>query len=138
MLVHGVAMRPGRPTGLAVVDGKPILTCPGNPVAAMFSFEMFARPLILKMLGIAAEPRPTVNAKLTRRIASTLGTKVFLRVWVYEKNGELFAEPIRTTGSGILTTMTKANGYVVIPETREFLEADETVTVHLFSPVGRG
>ncbi|MBO3754366.1 MAG: molybdopterin molybdotransferase MoeA, partial [Candidatus Brockarchaeota archaeon] len=96
MLVHGVAMRPGRPTGLAVVDGKPILTFPGNPVAAMFSFEVFARPLILKMLGIAAEPRPTVNAKLTRRIASTLGTKVFLRVWVFEKNGMLFAEPIRT------------------------------------------
>ncbi|MBS7644140.1 molybdopterin molybdotransferase MoeA [Candidatus Bathyarchaeota archaeon] len=138
MLVHGIAMRPGRPTGLAVVDGKPILTFPGNPVAAMFSFEVFARPLILKMLGIAAEPRPTVNAKLTRRIASTLGTKVFLRVWVFEKNGMLFAEPIRTTGSGILTTMTKANGYVVIPETREFLEADEMVTVHLLNPVGGG
>jgi molybdopterin molybdotransferase len=138
MIVHGVAMRPGRPTGLAVVDGKPILTCPGNPVAAMFSFEVFARPLILRMLGIADEPRPTVNAKLTRRIASTLGTRVFLRVWVFEKNGKLYAEPIRTTGSGILTTMTKANGYVVIPETQEFLEADETITVHLLGPVGRG
>jgi len=138
MFVHGVAMRPGRPTGLAVADGKPILTCPGNPVAAMFSFDVFARPLILRMLGIADEPRPTVNAKLTRRIASTLGTKVFLRVRVFEKNGKLYAEPIRTTGASILTTMTKANGYVVIPETQECLEADETVTVHLLSPVGGG
>ena len=134
IVAHGIAMRPAMPTALAIVSNKPAIVLSGNPVAAMIGFEVFARPLILKMLGLKEE-RPKLKAKITRRVAGVLGRKVFLRVKVYERNGEFYAEPIRTTGSGIFTTMTKANGYVIIPENREGLEENEIVTVHLFDNV---
>jgi len=134
IVAHGIAMRPAMPTALAIVNNKPVIVLSGNPVAAMIGFEVFARPLILKMLGIKEE-RPKLKAKITRRVAGVLGRKVFLRVKVYERNGDFYAEPIRTTGSGIFTTMTKANGYVIIPENREGIEENEIVTVHLFDNV---
>lgn len=133
VIVHGIAMRPGKPTALAIVNRKPIMLLPGNPVAAMFSFETFVRPLLLKMLGIEEEPRPTMKAKLTRRVASALGTRVFLRVRTYGKEGEFYAEPVSARGAGLITTMTKADGYVIIPEDRDCLEKGEIVIVRLFS-----
>ena len=136
VIVHGIAMRPAMPTALAIVQGKPVFILSGYPVAAMFGFEVFARPTILKLLGVEDEPRPMVKARLTRRVASALGRRVYLRVYVFQKKGEFFAEPIRTRGSGVLSTMTKANGYVVIPEDREGLEEGETVIVHLFDKIG--
>lgn len=132
VIVHGVAMRPAMPTAIAVVDGKPIIILSGNPVAAIFGFEVFARPLILKMLGLKKEPRPIVTAKLTRRISTTLGRKTFVRVYVSLQEGELLAKPISVRGSGIISSMVKANGYVVVSENREGLEEGETVQVHLF------
>jgi molybdopterin molybdotransferase len=98
----------------------------------MFGFEVFARPLILKMLGAEHESRPVVKAKLTRRTTTALGRRTFVRVRVFQRNGEFYAEPISARGSGIISTMTKANGYVVVPENREGLEEGETVLVHLF------
>jgi len=132
ILVHGVAMRPAMPTALAIVNDKPIVVLSGNPVAAFFGFEVFARPLILKMLGIENEPRPVVTARLTRRTSTALGRKTFVRVRVFQQNGEFFAEPISARGSGIISTLTRANGYIVVPENREGLEEGETVQVHLF------
>ncbi|RLI12382.1 molybdopterin molybdenumtransferase MoeA, partial [Candidatus Bathyarchaeota archaeon] len=137
VLVHGVAMRPAMPTALAVVNKKPVIILSGNPVAAMIAFEVFARPLICKMLGLKnVEARPKLKAKITRRTATVLGRKTFIRVRVFQqRNGEFFADPISTSGSGVITTMTKANGYVVAPENREGLEEGESVTVHLFDDV---
>ncbi len=136
VIVHGVAMRPAMPTALAVAAGKPIVILSGNPVAAMIGFEVFARPLICRMLGLKRkESRPVVKAKITRRVTATLGRKTFVRVRVFQKNGELFAEPVSARGSGIISTMTKANGYVVVPENREGLEEGESVSVHLFDNV---
>ena len=136
VIVHGIAMRPGMPTALAVLQGKPVFILSGNPVAAMIGFEVFARPLILRLLGVESESRPVLKAKLTRKVASGLGRRVFLRVTVFERNGEFFAEPIRIKGAGVLSTMTKANGYVIIPENREGLEEGESVIVHLFDKIG--
>jgi molybdopterin molybdotransferase len=136
VIVHGVAMRPGMPTALASLQGKPVFILSGNPVAAMIGFEVFARPLLLKLLGVEREPRSTLKARLTRRVASALGRRVFLRVRVFERNGEFFAEPVRIKGAGVLSTMTKANGYVKIPENREGLEEGESVIVHLFDKIG--
>ncbi|MFP3985383.1 MAG: gephyrin-like molybdotransferase Glp [Candidatus Bathyarchaeia archaeon] len=137
VMVHGVAMRPGMPTALAVVHGKPVLVLSGNPVAAVVGFEVFARPLIQKMLGLKEEVRVSLKARLTRRVVGVLGRRVFLRVRVVEKEGEFFAEPIRIKGSGVITTMTKANGYVIIPEDREGLRENEEVAVYLFDVVGQ-
>jgi molybdopterin molybdotransferase len=135
VIVHGIAMRPGMPTALAILQGKPIFILSGNPVAAMIGFEVFTRPLLLKLLGVDSEPRPVLKARLTRRVASALGRRVFLRVSVFERDGEFFAEPVRIKGSGVLSTMTKANGYVTIPENREGLEKGELVIVHLFDKI---
>jgi molybdopterin molybdotransferase len=134
VVIHGVAIRPGMPTALAILKGKPVFVLSGNPVAATVGFEAFTRPTLLKLLGIK-EARPAVEAKLTRRVAGALGRRVFLRVRVLEKNGVFFAEPVRVTGSGVLTTMTKANGYVIISENREGVEESESVRVHLFSSI---
>ncbi|MCW3981528.1 MAG: molybdopterin molybdotransferase MoeA [Candidatus Bathyarchaeota archaeon] len=131
IIAHGIAMRPGMPTALAVVSGKPVIMLSGNPVAAVVGFEALILPLILNLLGVK-ETRVKLTAKLTRRVAGTLGSRVFLRVKVVENEGELQAEPIRVKGSGIITTMTKANGYVVIPEDREGLMENELVRVVLF------
>jgi molybdopterin molybdotransferase len=136
VIIHGIAMRPAMPTALAIVQGKPVFILSGYPVAAMVGFEVFVRPTILKLSGIEDEPRPVLKARLTRRVASALGRRVYLRVYVFEKEGEFLAEPIRTRGSSVLSTMTKANGYVVIPEDREGLEESETVIVHLFNKIG--
>jgi molybdopterin molybdotransferase len=136
VLVHGVALRPGMPTGLAVLKRKPIFVLSGYPVAATIGFEVFARPVILKFLGIEHEPKPMLKSKLTKRIAGVLGRRVYLRVNVFLKDNDFFVEPISAKGSGLLTTMTKANGYVIIPEDREGLDEGETVMVHLFAPIG--
>lgn len=136
VIVHGVAMRPGMPTALAVVDGKPIIILSGNPVAAMIAFEAFARPLICRMLGLKKEEvRSTARAKITKRVSTVLGRNTFIRVRVRQRNGEFLADPISARGSGIISTMTKANGYVVVPEDREGLEEGELVSVHLFEGV---
>jgi molybdenum cofactor synthesis domain-containing protein len=136
VLVHGVAMRPAMPTALAIVEGKPVLIFPGNPVAAMVGFEVFGRPLMFRMLGLRrAECRFAVQAKITRRVATTLGRKNFVRVLVFDQNGQLFAKPISARGSGLISTMTKANGYVVVPENREGLEEGESVSVQMFDDV---
>jgi molybdopterin molybdotransferase len=136
VVVHGVAMRPAMPTALAVVNGKPIIILSGNPVAAMIGFEVFARPLISRVLGLKQEEhRLTVEAKITRRLSTTLGRRTFVRVRVFKRDGAFFAEPISARGSGLISTMTRSNGYVIVPENREGLEEGETVSVHLFSNV---
>lgn len=136
IIVHGMAIRPGMPTALGILDGKPIFVLSGNPVAATVGFEAFARPTLLRMVGVK-ESRPRVEAKLTRRVAAILGRRVFLRVRVFERDGNFLAEPVRVTGSGVLTTMTKANGYVIIPENREGIEEGELVKVQLFGNIMR-
>jgi molybdopterin molybdotransferase len=136
VVVHGVAMRPAMPTALAVVSGKPIIILSGNPVAAMMGFEVFVKPLIRRMLGTRQEEfRSIVSARMTRRTTTTLGRRTFVRIRVFQKDGEFFAEPISAKGSGIISTMTKANGYVVVPENREGLTKGELVVVYLFDAV---
>lgn len=137
VIVHGAAMRPGKPVAIAIVKKKPVIMLSGYPVAALFGFETFARPLILTMLGAPHEMRPTLKARLTRNVASTLGVRVYLRVRIYEKDEEYYADPIGTHGSGILTTMTKASGYVIIPENRDKLSKGESVTVYLTGSIWR-
>ena len=136
IVVHGIAMRPAMPTALAMLEDKPVMVLSGNPVAAITGFEVFARPLICKLLGLKKEEtRPIVKAKMTRKIATSLGKKNFVRVKVIQKNEDYQAEPISAKGSGNLSTMTRANGFVMVPENREGLAEGETVIVHLFGEV---
>ncbi|MEM3357330.1 MAG: molybdopterin molybdotransferase MoeA [Candidatus Bathyarchaeia archaeon] len=133
VIVHGIAMRPAMPTALAIVKETPIIILSGNPVAAMIGFEVFAKPVINALMGLEKEePRPLVKAKMTKRVTTALGRKTFVRVRVFKSGEDYFAEPISARGSGIISTMTRANGYVVVPENVEGLDEGETVPVYLF------
>jgi molybdopterin molybdotransferase len=133
IVVHGMALRPAMPTALAVLEEKPVMILSGNPVAAIIGFEVFSRPLICKMLGMSREElRPRLKAVMTRKVATALGRKTFVRVRVFQKNGDFLAEPVSARGSGAISTMTRGNGFVIVPENREGVTEGELVLVHLF------
>jgi molybdopterin molybdotransferase len=137
MLVHGVAMRPSMPTGLAVVRGKPIVSLPGYPASAYLAFLEFVPIFVNHMLGTTSLPPLIVKAKLQRRIAGVLGSRTYVRVQVSEREGGLFVEPVRTSGAGILSSLVQANGFIIVPEHVEGYEEGQTVEVELFRPVER-
>jgi molybdopterin molybdotransferase len=137
IVVHGVAMRPGMPTALGLLKRKPVFVLSGNPVAAVFGFEVFVRPTILKLLGVQNELRPWVEARLTKRVTGALGRRVYLRVKAIAQKGKFLAEPVSARGSGLLSSLTKANGYVIISEGQEGLEKDEKIDVHLFNSIAK-
>nr|MDO8044884.1 molybdopterin molybdotransferase MoeA [Candidatus Baldrarchaeota archaeon] len=134
IVVHGVAISPGKPVALASIDGKPVVCLPGYPVAAIIDFILFVRPLIELKLGIK-EKRivPTVKAILASRVASKTGTRHYVRVRLEEKNDKLYAYPIRISGSGILSSLVKSDGLLIVPEDIEGYEKGEEVEIIPFT-----
>jgi molybdenum cofactor synthesis domain-containing protein len=135
LLVHGVAMRPSMPTGLGVVDGIPIISLPGYPVSAYLAFLEFVPALVDHILGTHSLPRPVVSVRLTRRVAGILGSRTYVRVRVSEIDGGMFAEPVSISGAGILSSVVRSNGFIIVPEKVEGYEEGEVVEVELFRPV---
>ncbi|MBS7622481.1 molybdopterin molybdotransferase MoeA [Candidatus Bathyarchaeota archaeon] len=135
VVVHGVAVRPGRPTALASINGKPVINLSGYPVAAMIGFYLFGRPLLARMLRTSQDIDPCVRARVTRRIPAGPGLRSFVRVRVLRSGGAYLAEPVRSTGSGVISSMINANGFVVIPEHVEGVDENEEVDVVLFRPI---
>ncbi len=132
-VAHGLTIRPGGPTAVFLIGRKPVFCLPGFPVAAMIAFESLVAPSIRKMLGAGKiDPRPVVEAVLVRRVPSTLGRRDFLRVKIEESGSGLIAIPLRVAGSGILSSMTRADGVVEIPEDVEGFDEGEKVKVKLF------
>ena len=136
ILVHGVSMRPGEPTGFGIIKDTPVFMLPGYPVATIFGFETFVRPALQMMQGMEIRsPYPTVNAVLKRKVPSELGRRDYVRVKLIGdvRGGKgLFVEPIRTSGSGIISSLVRADGFVVVPENTEGLEKGTRVDVNLF------
>ncbi len=130
---HGVAVRPGEPTGFGSIKGIPVFMLPGYPVASFVGFELFARPAVQKMAGMCQDAcsYTRIEARLKRKIASQMGRLDFVRVKVEGKDGELFVEPIMLSGSGVLSSLVKADGFVLVPEEKEGIEEGEWVTVAL-------
>jgi molybdopterin molybdotransferase len=129
-------MKPGRPLAFGVVDGVPLLGLPGNPVAAMISTELFARPALLKMQGFADWSRPTVKARLTQPIARKDGRRHYLRVRLRETESGYEAALTGDQGSGILSSLVQADGLAVIPEDVDHLDVGAEVAVILLPRVG--
>ncbi len=133
VVVHGVTAHPGRPVALASVNGKPVINIPGYPVAAYVDFILFFPPILFKLLGIKGEYVPRIiKARLTGKIPSRPGTRTFARVKVFARNGVMHAKPIRITGAGVLSSLSRADGFVVVPEDLEGFDDGEEVDVLLF------
>jgi len=124
-----VNMKPGKPLAFGQIGEVPLLGLPGNPVAAMISFELFARPAILKMLGRKEWAKPTIEAVMEDAIARKDNRRHFLRVRVWKEGGHYYARLTGPQGSGILNSMVQANGLAVITEERGELAAGERVQV---------
>jgi molybdopterin molybdotransferase len=124
-------MKPGRPLAFGVIGGVPLLGLPGNPVAAMISTELFARPALLKMQGFTDWTRSTVRAHLTDPIERKDGRRHYLRVRLHPTTAGYEATLTGDQGSGILNSLVQADGLAVIPETADRLPAGAEVTVLL-------
>ena len=111
-----VRMKPGKPLAFGRIGGVPLLGLPGNPVSAMVSFELFARPAVLKMQGLTAWQRPMIEATLADEIRRKDERRHFVRVRVEEQEGRYLAHLTGEQGSGILSSMVEANGLAIIPE----------------------
>lgn len=138
VLVHGILLKPGKPMIMGIAKNKPILGLPGHPAAVTVCFEIFIAPIMriisgeidpLISLGISRLRR--VNAFFSRNVASTPGREDHIRVALEEAGGRLLAKPILGK-SGLITTLVKAVGIVVIPPTKLGIEAGEEVTIELF------
>jgi putative molybdopterin biosynthesis protein len=134
VLVHGVAMMPGKPTILGIVEGKPVMGNPGFPVSAVLSFEVFGLPLLQEMLGISGNQRSTISAVTARKIPSKLGREEFFRVKLGKVRDRIIAAPL-PRGAGSITTLTKADGILRIPARTEGFEQGAFVIVDLLRPI---
>ncbi|MDP9381791.1 MAG: molybdopterin molybdotransferase MoeA [Chloroflexota bacterium] len=126
-----VNMKPGKPLAFGHLGGAPMIGLPGNPVSSMISFELFGRPAIHKMLGRPPTPRPQVSACMEDFYRKTDSRRHYIRVRVREENGEHRARLTGEQGSGILTSLTRANGHAVIPEESPDVRPGDYVTVWL-------
>ena len=111
-----VRMKPGKPLAFGTIKGVPHLGLPGNPVSSMITFELFARPAMLKMLGKKNLAKPTVEAVMEDKAKNTDGRRIFLRAVVRKESGRYYARTTGPQGSGILTSMSQANALVIVPE----------------------
>ena len=131
MVFWKVAMRPGAPLAFGIIGEKPVFGLPGNPVSSMISFEQFVRPSLLKMMGHRKLFRPAVEAVLKEDIKKMAGKRYFIRGSVSFEKNQYFVTSTGEQGSGILRSMVRANGLIVIPEEQEIVRAGEKVKVQL-------
>lgn len=135
VIVYGIAIRPGKPTTMAVIDGKPVFSLPGHPTSALLSFHLFIRPIMAEMSGKGEEHSITVRAVTSERLFPARGRRTFVTVTLKrDKSGKIVASPVPTGLSGAITTLAKADGFTEIHENQQFVDAGETVTVQLFKP----
>jgi len=131
-----VRMKPGKPLAFGTLNGSngrkvPHLGLPGNPVSSMVSFEQFARPAILKMLGRKLLAKPTVSAISESRIMNKDRRRIFTRVFVRKDGDKYYANSVGPQGSGILTSMGQANGLMITPEDAAYTDIGDTATVQM-------
>jgi len=129
VFVHGVALRPGHPVALGEVAGTLVVMLPGYPVACIVNAVQFLRPALKRVGGMPLDDPPSVQARLDGKIRSEPGVRTFARVRLREDGAETVAEPVSSSGSGVLSSVALADGWVVVPEQTEGVDAGETVAV---------
>ncbi|MBQ9014648.1 MAG: molybdopterin biosynthesis protein [Firmicutes bacterium] len=160
VIVHGVAIKPGKPVILAIAEGKPVIGLPGYPVSAYIGFDTFVRPLIERMAGRQMAGRPAagemaarsltekaaasaaeaadrssddaaIDAVISRRLVSSLKHREYVRVKVGKVGGRFVAAPL-ARGAGAAMSLVRADGFCVIPQESEGVEAGEPVRIRLY------
>jgi len=122
-----VRMKPGKPLAFGTIKGVPHLGLPGNPVSSMITFELFARPAMLKMMGKPVTQKPAVEAISESYIENTDGRRVYARAIVRKEGGRYYASTTGPQGSGILTSMSMANALAIVPEDIDAIKEGDTV-----------
>lgn len=140
VIIHGVAMKPGKPVILAIVQGKPVIGLPGYPVSAYLAFENFVTPVLKKLAGRDRSSRSTerksVKAVLSKRIVSSLKHREYVRVKVGKVGDKFVCAPL-ARGAGAAMSLVRADGFCVIPQESEGFEAGETVDVELYTDISQ-
>jgi putative molybdopterin biosynthesis protein len=134
LAVHGVAVRPGHPVVLGAVDATPVIGAPGYPVSAALTFDIFAAPLLAELEGAAPPRRPEVSARLARKLPSVVGMDDWVRVRLGSVGGQVVASPL-PRGAGVLTSLVRADGLLLVPAGVEGHHAGEEVSVQLLRPL---
>jgi putative molybdopterin biosynthesis protein len=130
LAVHGVAVKPGHPVVLGAIESTPVLGAPGYPVSASLTFDIFAAPLLAELEGVAMAPRPVTHARLARKLASTIGSDDWVRVRLGRVGGSLVASPL-PRGAGVLTSLVRADGLLIVAADAEGHHAGEEVEIQL-------
>ena len=132
LVFSGIAIKPGKPTTVAVVENRPLFALPGHPTSALLVFYLLVRPAIQAMAGRRHEEGLELKALAGNRMFSAKGRRTFVMVTLKrEKDHRVLAQPVSKGDSGAITTLAKADGFVEIPENVQFVDAGEEVTVHL-------
>jgi putative molybdopterin biosynthesis protein len=133
LLVHGVAVMPGKPALLAAVGGKPVVGIPGYPVSAAVAFREFARPLLYLLQGLTPPACERVEVAVGRKLPSKLGLEEQVRTIIGNVGGKAVATPI-SGGAGVITSLVRADGIVRIPQEVSGISEGETVFAELLGP----
>lgn len=129
LLVHGVAIKPGHPVAIGVIEETPVIALPGYPVACLVNAVQFIRPALAALVDCSPVDHPTVQATLDGKLPSDPGVRTFARVQLEEGPDGLIATPVQTSGSGVLSSVTTADGWIVISEQRDGIDDGASVTV---------
>ncbi len=134
LAVHGVAVRPGHPVVLGAIDATPVIGAPGYPVSASLTFDIFAAPLLAELEGAVPTPRPQTRARLARKVVSVIGSEDWVRVRLGRVGSGLVASPL-PRGAGVLTSLVRADGLLIIPTEVEGHHAGEEIDVSLLRSI---
>jgi len=136
VVVHGVAMKPGKPTILGIINEKPVIGIPGYPVSAYLVFETFVIPLILKFIGLEEEKEAFQQAIISKKISSSIKNRELIRVNLGYVRDKLIATPL-SSGAGVTMSLVKADGIAIIPQSLEGVDAGSPVNVRVLKPLSQ-
>ena len=132
VIVHGIAIKPGHPVVLGIIEGKPVIGIPGYPVSAALTTQLIVKQIINKKLGLIESQEKTIKATTTKKIASSIGEDEFIRVNVGKIDGKFIVCPTQQ-GAGVLMSLVKSDGFLKIPRLTEGIESGTSVDVILFN-----
>jgi len=133
VIFSGIAIKPGKPTTFAVIDGKPVFSLPGHPTSALLVFHLLVRPAIRLITNRKPEDDLMLEASARARMFSAKGRRTFVMVKLRaNESHEILAEPVQRGESGAISLLARADGFVEIPENVQFVDVNDRVSVHLF------